>query len=145
MHIWISGVTAVFGITQLRWLHHQCELGGDSGTLHFVVSWFRRKLSVNFSYQTSRHSNVLSAVNMKSQFDIYFTSHKTQPHKTNYTCSKLNEEFQISVSIAKCQFHIYKVQLVKCWEFFMELILKYFVPPPSWNLTSSNLFSVHVA
>ena len=78
-----------------------------------LVGWFRRMLSVSCRHhQTSHLSHVLSAVNMESQFDIYFTIHKTQPHKTSYTCSKLNEEFQIFVSIAKCQFHIHKVQLV---------------------------------
>jgi hypothetical protein len=48
MEICISGVTAVFGATHMRWFHHQFELGGNSSTLHSWVGWFNRKLPVNF-------------------------------------------------------------------------------------------------
>jgi len=82
-HIWISGVTAVFGITHMRWIHQQSELGGNSSQLHYGIGKFHRKLPVKFHHQTSYLWHVLSAVNKKSQFDIYFKSRKIQLNKTS--------------------------------------------------------------
>jgi hypothetical protein len=83
MHTLISGVSAVYGITQMQWLHHQCELGGNIGILRCLVGRFRRKLHLKFRiHQTSYLSHVLNAVNIKSQFDVYFTSRETQLNKT---------------------------------------------------------------
>jgi hypothetical protein len=116
----------------MRWLHHQSKLGADRCSLRCLVGWFHRKLPVKIRHhQTLYLSHVLSAVNMKSQFDIYFTSHKTQLNVTSYTCSKLNREFQIVRSVAKCQVHINKAQLFKCWDSMLQFSSKYFVSPPS--------------
>jgi len=76
MHIWFSSVAEVFLITHMWWLHHKCELGGNSSTLHYWVGWFPRKLPVNFRHQTSYRSHVFIAVRIKSQFDIYFINIK---------------------------------------------------------------------
>ena len=108
MHIWISGVTAVSEFTHLWRLHHQFEVGGNSSPLHYWVSWFRRNLPVNFRRQTSYLSHVLSAVNIKSQLGIYFTSRKTQLNKTSCTYSKLNEEFQIFGPLGNVSFKFTK-------------------------------------
>ena len=95
-YIWISGVIAYFGFLSMQWTYHQSELGRDSCSLRWLVAWIRRKLLVKFRrHQTSYLSHVLSAVNMKSLL-IYFRKwYKTQFNITGYTCSKLNEEFQI--------------------------------------------------
>jgi hypothetical protein len=77
----------------MQWLHHQCELGGDIVLLRFRVGLFRRILPVKF-HQTSHLSHVSSAVNMKSQFDIYFISGKVFRNKT---CSKLTRISNIRV------------------------------------------------
>jgi hypothetical protein len=95
MHIGTSGVAAVWGNKTLRWCSHQCELDGDSGKLRCWVGWLRRTLPVKFRRQTSYLSHKLCDLNMKSQFDIYFTNRKTQMNKTNNTSSKLNREIQI--------------------------------------------------
>jgi hypothetical protein len=58
----------------MRWLRHQCELGGDTRTLRCLVGWLRRKLLLKFPNQTSYRTHVLIAVYIKSQFDIYLTS-----------------------------------------------------------------------
>jgi hypothetical protein len=129
MEIWISGVTAAFGITHMRWFHHQFELGGNSSTLRYWVGWFRRKLPVNFRHQTSYLSHVFRAVRIKSQFDIYFTNIK----QLNKKWSKLNEEFHIFRSVGKSQVHIHNAQLVTCWEYLIEFSSKNFVFPPSPN------------
>jgi len=72
---------------------------------------------------------------MKSQFDMYFTSRKTQLNITSYTCSKLNRENQIFRSTGKCQVHIHKTQLVKCWECLIEFSSKRFNLHPPQALT----------
>jgi hypothetical protein len=78
------------------------------------VTWkFRR-------HHTSYLSHVLSAVNIKSQFYIYFRSRETQLNITSYTCS-----------IGKCQVHIHKAQLFKWWECLIEFSSIYFVFPTS--------------
>jgi hypothetical protein len=134
MSISISDFTAVFGITHTQLLHHQSELGGNSSTLLFRVGWFRRKLLVKFRrHQTSYLSHVFSAVNMNSQFDIYFTSRKTQLNIINYIRSKFIRQFQIFRSVGKCQVHIHKAQMDKCWACLIEFSSKYFVSPPSPN------------
>jgi hypothetical protein len=127
--ICISGVTAVFGITHMRWLYHQFELGGNSSTLHYCVGWFRRKLPVNFRHQTSYLSHIFRAVRIKSKFDIHFTNIK----QLNKTWSKEKEEIQILRSVGKCQVHIHNAQLVTCWQCLLEFISKNFVlrPPPN--------------
>jgi len=76
MHIWVSGVAEAFWVTYMWWLHHKCELGCNSSTLHCLISWLRRKLPVNFRHQTSYLSHVFRAVLIKSQFDIYFINIK---------------------------------------------------------------------
>jgi len=131
MHIWISGFSDEIRIILVQWLHYQCQLGADNGILRYIVSLFRWKFLVKFHHQTSYLSHVLSAVNMKSQFDIYFINRKVFLNKTNYTWSKITREFQIFRSIGKCQVYIHKTQLVTCWECLIEFSSKYFVPPPS--------------
>jgi len=77
------------GNIQVQWVHHQCEVGGDIRTLRSRVGVFRRTLLLEFrQHQTSYIPHVLNAVNMKSQFDIYFIIRKVFP---NRTCSKLNQ------------------------------------------------------
>jgi hypothetical protein len=49
MHILFSGVIVGTGFHKVQWLHHQCELGGDSGILRFPVGPFRRRFPVNIS------------------------------------------------------------------------------------------------
>jgi hypothetical protein len=89
MYTWISGVIAYYGFLPMRWFHHQSQLGADRCSLRCLVGWLRRKLPVKFRrHQTSYLSHVFSAVSMKSQFDIYFTSRETQLNVTSYTCSK---------------------------------------------------------
>ena len=133
IHIWIPGVSAVWGFLPMRWLHHQSELGADRCRLCCLVGWFYRNVPVKVRHQTSHLSHVLSAVNMKSQFDIYFTNRKTQLNITSYTWSKLNREFQIFQSIGKCQVHIHRAQLFKCWDCMLQFSSKHFVSPPSPN------------
>jgi hypothetical protein len=134
MHIWISGFTAVFGITHMRWLHHQSILGGDTYNLRLPVSRFRRKLSVKFRHhQTSYLSHVWSAVNMRSQFHIYFTSRKTELNITNTTGSKLTGDFQKIRFIGKCPVNIHRAQLVQSWESLIQFSSTYFAYPPSPN------------
>ena len=109
MHVSISEITAVFACTHKRWFCHQCELGGDSGTLRFRVGWFRRKEPVKFRHhQTPYHSQVLIVANIKSKLVIYFTIRKTQLHITRCTCSKLKRGIQIFRSTAKLQVHFTK-------------------------------------
>ena len=83
-------------------------------------------------------SNIISVARIKCrkykiQFDIYFSSRKTQLNITSCTCYKLNRELQIFWSIGKCQFLIHKAQLVKCWKYLIEFSSKNFVSPPSPN------------
>ena len=101
MHIRISGFSAVFGIIRMQWLHHQCELGGDNGSLRFGVGSFRRMLPVKFLQKTFYLSQILIAVYMKSQFDIYFISGKVF---IDETCSKLNQNFKYSGPLEKVRF-----------------------------------------
>jgi hypothetical protein len=101
MYIRISGFSAVYGILQVQWRHHQCELGGDIGILRFRVCSFRRMLPVKFLQQTSHRSHVLSAVNMKSQFCIYFINGKVFMNKTCYT---LNHNFKYSDPLENVSF-----------------------------------------
>ena len=142
MEICISGVTAVFGITHMRWLHHQCELGGDSSTLHYFVSCFPRKLPVNIRHQTSYLSHVFRAVCIESQFDISQSWNKWI--KVSYICSKLNEGFQIFRSSGKYQAHIHKAQLVTCWELLIDFGLNILCLHLSRTQTRSNLFNVRI-
>jgi len=89
MHISISDITAVFEFTHKRWLHHQSELGGDSGTLRLRVGWFRRKKSVKFRHhQSSYHSHVLIVVNIKS--NLLFISQVTKHNCTQPAIYALN-------------------------------------------------------
>jgi len=70
--------------TYMWWRHHNYKLSDHRARLHFRVGWFGRKSLVEFLlHQTTHHSHVLRAVNMKSQFDIYFTSRKTKLNKTS--------------------------------------------------------------
>jgi len=83
-------------------------------------------------------SNIISLTRincckLKSQFDILFTSRKTQLNITSYIWSKLNREFQIFQSIGKCQVHIHRAQLFKCWDCMLQFSSKHFVSPPSPN------------
>jgi len=89
MYIRISGCSAVFGIIQVQWHHHQCELGIDIGILRLRVGLFRRMLPVKLHHKSSHRSHV--AVNMKSQFDIYFINGNVYLNKT---CSTLNRNFK---------------------------------------------------
>ena len=84
MHTLISGFIDEIWIIPMQWLHRQCELGADIGILRYRVSFFfRRNLPVNFHHQTLYLSHVLSTVNMKPQFDIYFVSRKVFLSKIN--------------------------------------------------------------
>jgi hypothetical protein len=67
---------------------------------------------------------------MKSQFDIYFTIHKTQLHITSYTCSKLNGESQIFRSLGNVSFIFIKHSWLNSGNALIELGSKYSVPPP---------------
>jgi hypothetical protein len=62
---------------------------------------FHRMLPVKFLHQTSYRSHVLIAVNMKSQFYIYFIRGKVFLNKT---CSKLNQNFKYSGPVEKVRF-----------------------------------------
>ena len=67
IHIKISRITAVFGITHMRWLNHQSELSGDTRTLHYRVGWFRIMLRVKFRHhQTSYLSLEVSFENISN-------------------------------------------------------------------------------
>ena len=128
----------------MQWLNRRSELGGNNGILSWWVGWLRRKLPVKFRpHQKSYLSHVLNAVNIKSQFYIYFTSRKTQ---INITCSKLNWELQIFGSIRKCQVYIHKAQLVKCWECLIQFVSKHFVsvPPANPNKAQDRQFKYKV-
>ena len=106
MHIRISGFSAEIGNLQVQWVHHQCELGGDNRILRYRVRLFRRTLSVKFRHhQTSYLPHELIAVNMKSQFDIYFKSGKLFLNKT---CSKWNQNFKYSGPLENVRFPVKK-------------------------------------
>jgi predicted choloylglycine hydrolase len=62
-------------------------------------------LPVKFHHQTSYLLHALSAVNMKSQFDIYFISGKVFLNKM---CSKLIQNFKYSGPVDKVRFRFTK-------------------------------------
>jgi len=85
----------------MQCLHHQCELGGDIGILRCEVDLFRRMVPVKFLQPTLHLSHVLRAVNMKSQFDIYFICGKVFLNKR---CSKLNQNIKYSGPLQNVRF-----------------------------------------
>jgi hypothetical protein len=101
MHIRISGFSAEIRIILLQCIHHQCEPGDDTRILRYLVGLFRRMFPVKFHHQTSYLPHILSAVKMKSQFDIYFISGKVFLNKT---CSKLNKNFKYSGLLENVRF-----------------------------------------
>ena len=94
----------------MLWLHHKCELGSNSSTLHYWKVWLHRKLPVNFRHQTSYLSHVFRAVRIKSQFDIYFINIKQLnkilyaffwviPRRLNFICRRFG---------TLCLFHLHR-------------------------------------
>jgi hypothetical protein len=132
MNIWISGVTGVCGYYYLHWLNRRSELGVNNGILCWWVGWFRKKLPVKFRHhQTSYLSHILSVVNIKSQFDIYFRSRKTPlkklaKHALNYT-----EIFKYSGALENVGFTFIKhscLNVENSWLNWVQNIL-YLHPP----------------
>jgi len=123
------------GITYMWWRYHHSKLSDDRGRLHFRVGWFSRKLPVEFRHlQTSYLSHVLRAVNMKSLFDIYLKSRKTQLNKTILSMfhiktrdSNIRFHWKISGS------HSNKQTWSNAGNAFIEFCSKYISFPPSRN------------
>jgi hypothetical protein len=110
----------------MRWCYHHSKLSDERGKLQFRVGWFRRKLPVEFRlHHTSYLSHILLAVNMKSQFDVYLTSRKTQLNITRYIRAKLNWEFQIFGSTEHVRFTLKKHTWLNAGNAFIELSSKY--------------------